>query len=297
MKPENKVKVSVIMGVYNQWDRDALRAAVMSILDQTFQEFEFIIYDDGSAPEAAGYLRELASLDPRILLIGREENHGLAFSLNACIARSRGVYIARMDADDISMPERLAVQYRFLEKHPEYAWCGCNAELFDENGVWGSRIMPRIPSDKDYLPFSPYVHPSVMYRSSLFEKNGGYQVSPETLRCEDYEIFMRLHRAGYQGYNIQMPLFRYREDQASFLKRKFCYRVNEAKLRYRNFRAMHLLFPFGWLYVLRPVLAGLLPAAALAGIKRRQSAYGEERDGREPEITVLQTHLAEKSPL
>ena len=142
MGAEFEKQVSVIMGVYNQWNREALQKAVKSILNQTLTDFEFIIYDDGSDPEVAGYIRELEKLDERIVLIGKEENHGLAFSLNMCIGAAKGKYIARMDADDIALPERLQVQYDFMEQHKEYAWCGCNTRLFDENGVWGERKMP-----------------------------------------------------------------------------------------------------------------------------------------------------------
>ena len=96
------VSISVIMGVYNQNDEKVLREAVDSILNQTFKDFEFIIYDDGSQPDAALILEKIKKIDPRIVLIGQEKNHGLAFSLNACIEQARGKYIARMDADDIS---------------------------------------------------------------------------------------------------------------------------------------------------------------------------------------------------
>ena len=219
MGAEFEKQVSVIMGVYNQWNREALQKAVKSILNQTLTDFEFIIYDDGSDPEVAGYIRELEKLDERIVLIGKEENHGLAFSLNMCIGAAKGKYIARMDADDIALPERLQVQYDFMEQHKEYAWCGCNTRLFDENGIWGERKMPELPSDKDYLPFSPFIHPTVMYRRKLFEKNEGYHVSPETLRCEDYEIFMRLHQLGYQGYNIQEPLLHMRAGSDMYKRR------------------------------------------------------------------------------
>ena len=228
-------QVSVIMGVYNQWERQILRDAVNSILQQTMSDLEFIIYDDGSDEEAGNYLRELVSLDKRIRLIGKEENHGLAFSLNQCIRKAKGKYIARMDADDISHPKRLEKQVEFLENHPEYMWCGTNTYLFDEQGVWGERQMPEIPKEKDYLKYSPYIHPSVMYRAEIFEKLEGYDESLETLRCEDYEIFMRFHQAGLKGYNLQENLFQYREDQISFQKRSMTARVNEAKLRYRNF--------------------------------------------------------------
>ena len=105
MGAEFEKQVSVIMGVYNQWNRGALQKAVKSILNQTLTDFEFIIYDDGSDPEVAGYIRELEKLDERIVLIGKEENHGLAFSLNMCIGAAKGKYIARMDADDIATGE------------------------------------------------------------------------------------------------------------------------------------------------------------------------------------------------
>lgn len=268
---DKQVAISVVMGVYNQWDRKALQDAVRSILTQTFTDFEFIIYDDGSHPEAAQYIKELETFDNRIILIGKEENHGLAFSLNACIRKAKGKYIARMDADDMSLPTRLQEQFDFLETHPEYGWCGTNTKLFDENGVWGERKMPECPTEKDYLKYSPYVHPTVMYRRTIFEENDAYKVSDETLRCEDYEIFMRLRRAGNKGYNIQKNLFCYRENKESFSKRKFKYRINEAKLRYRNFKAMGMLFPTGWLYVLRPIVGGILPNKLLKFLKRLEA--------------------------
>ena len=155
MGAEFEKQVSVIMGVYNQWNREALQKAVKSILNQTLTDFEFIIYDDGSDPEVAGYIRELEKLDERIVLIGKEENHGLAFSLNMCIGVAKGKYIARMDADDIALPERLQVQYDFMEQHKEYAWCGCNTRLFDENGVWGERKMPELRPIKTICRFLP----------------------------------------------------------------------------------------------------------------------------------------------
>lgn len=265
---EKQVKVSVIMGVYNQHDKKALNLAVKSILEQTFRDLEFIIWDDGSDEQAASYIRELAQMDERILVAGKEENRGLAFSLNECIRLAKGDYIARMDADDISLSQRLWIQYEFLEQHPEYAWCGCNAFLFDNQKIWGSRCMPKEPKDRHYLKFSPFVHPTVMFRKKVFDENEGYLESEETLRCEDYEIFMRLQKAGLRGYNLQKELFCYREDSVSYRKRKWVYRRNETALRLRNFRKMGLLFPFGWAYGLRPLFGGLLPSFAIAFLKR-----------------------------
>ncbi len=96
--------------------RGTAKGSKVHIEPDTLTDFEFIIYDDGSDPEVAGYIRELEKLDERIVLIGKEENHGLAFSLNMCIGAAKGKYIARMDADDIALPERLQVQYDFMEQ-------------------------------------------------------------------------------------------------------------------------------------------------------------------------------------
>lgn len=263
-------KISVIMGVYNQLNEKQLHSAVYSILTQTEEDLEFIIYDDGSAEQASSYISKLADIDPRIIIIGAKENNGLAFSLNECIKLARGKYIARMDADDVSYVERFRIQVEFLDNHPEYQWCGCNAELFDDKGVWGERKMPECPEKSDFLKYSPYIHPSVMYRAKLFEKAGLYNVSQETLRCEDYEMFMRFHEKGYRGYNIQMNLFGYREDRSSYGRRKFRYRVNEMKIRYRNFKKLKMLWPTGWIYVIRPIIGIFIPNQLIYKIKRRK---------------------------
>lgn len=266
-------EISVIMGIYNQFDKEALFSAVNSILSQSFRDFEFIIYDDGSHPEAAKYLAEVKELDERIVLIGREENNGLAFSLNECIDKTKGHYIARMDADDISLVNRLQIQKDFLDSHPEYSWCGTNAELFDEKEVWGYRRMPEKPALSDFLKFSPYMHPTVMFRREILIDANGYKVSELTTRCEDYELFMRLTKDGLQGYNIQEKLYQYREDNAEYAKRKLKYRYNEAVIRYKNFKKLGILWPFGWISVLRPLVAALLPDFLIAFWKRKESGY------------------------
>lgn len=263
-------KISVIMGVYNQLDEGQLHAAVNSILEQSETDFEFIIYNDGSVAEVTDRINKLKDLDDRIIILDAKENNGLAYSLNACIEKAQGLYIARMDADDISCIDRFKEQVKFLEEHLEYHWCGTNAVLFDEDGEWGERKMPEIPDNNDFLRFSPYIHPSVMYRAELFKEAGTYKVSKETLRCEDYEIFMRFHNQGYRGYNIQNTLFAYREERVSYNKRKVKYRINEAKIRYRNFKEMGMLTLKGWLYVLRPLVGIIIPNKLLYKIKRKK---------------------------
>ena len=279
MDRETAPKISVIMGIYNQWNREYLDQAVMSVLRQSFWDFEFIIYNDGSDPEVCGYLEKYVQMDERVVLINSPENHGLAYSLNTCIDLARGKYLGRMDDDDIWDRDRLAVQYEYMEAHPEIAYAGCNAKLIDERGVWGRRVMPEFPLKQSFLRFSPFIHPTVMIRRSIFDTQEAYRFSKDTWRCEDYELFMRLLKLGYRGANIQQELFFYRENPNSYRKRKFRYRMDEMKLRYRNFSDLGLLYPLGWLYVIRPLAAAIVPSGLIYGAKKlyhRQDRLGRE---------------------
>lgn len=289
----DEIIVSVLMGVYNQRDDAVLSRAVASILNQTLKKLELIIYDDGSDPETGAYIRKLAYLDPRIRVCGDRHNHGLAFALNACVDLARGRYLARMDADDVSAPERLERQYEFLKANPKYDWCGTNAQLFEDKFVWGCRRMPEEPSATDYLKYSPFIHPTVMFRREILVEHP-YTVSRKTRRCEDYELFLRLWRQGYHGYNLQESLFYYREDRNSFRRRSMGARIHEAEIRFHNFREMRLLFPVGWAYVLRPVAGGLAPNRLLAWLKRRESGYGRDTMG--AAASVLPEAAEEESP-
>ena len=286
-----KPLISVIMGVYNQWDIEALKRAVNSVLAQTASDFEFIIWDDGSEQWVSDELRKLCVLDKRIILAGRDENKGLAFSLNECIKLAKGKYIARMDADDECLPERFAKQVEFLEANTEYSWCGTCAELFDEKGVWGYRHMPEVPNAKDYYRYSPYIHPSVMFRREIFNDENGYLVSPETLRCEDYEMFMNFSSKGLKGFNLPDVLFRYRETDDSYHRRKFINRLNESKIRFRCFKKMGILLPVGFLYVFRPIVGFLMPSGFIGMIKRTEGvrAMKGRRQIIEPEYDIRRT--------
>lgn len=256
----------------------------MSILNQSFRDFEFIIYDDGSDEELAQSLQKYQELDGRVVLISNPVNHGLAYSLNTCIDVARGKYLARMDDDDISHRFRLQVQYDYMEQHPETGFIGCNAGLLDELGVWGYRKMPEQPETRTFLKFSPFIHPTVMIRREVLEQGGTYREGKENWRCEDYELFMRLHQQGYQGRNLQQVLFYYREDRNSYTKRKVCYRLDEFHLRYRNFKELGILFPIGWLYAVRPLAAAAVPGGLIYRVKKfyhRQDMRDEKRKRRE----------------
>lgn len=282
---KNIPQISVLMSVYNQKKPEQLEAAIQSVLKQTFTDFEFIIYNDGSDEETSARLQKYIDVDKRIRLIEDEVNRGLAYSLNACIDVAKGKYLARMDDDDICDPDRFMVQYDYLERHKDIALVGCNAKLIDDKGVWGIRQMPKYPDEKSFLRFSPFIHPTVMIRREVLEATNGYNASKETLRCEDYELFMRLWKEGYKGYNIQLDLFSYREERTSYKKRKFKYRMDEMRLRYRNFKELGLLFPFGWVYVLRPVLAAFVPGTFILQMKKMKHLQDKKYERKQIETT------------
>lgn len=264
-------KISVLMGTYNE-KRALAAAAIDSILKQTYQEFEFLICDDGSEKEFYRWLYNYCKKDERIKLLRNKKNRGLAVALNRCLYSAVGSYIARMDADDVSAEKRLEKQIAFLHQHKEYALVGCNAQLIDRNGVWGERRLQKIPDRRAFLHTSPFIHPSIMMRREVLEKIHGYSESIMALRVEDYEMFMRLYAAGYQGYNIQENLFLYREDRGSFGKRKYRYRLNECMIRYQGFRSLKIR-KGNFRYIVKPLLAGLIPAGILRKMHIRKFGY------------------------
>lgn len=203
-------------------------------------------------------------------MIRNEENMGLAFSLNQCIGEARGKYLARMDADDISLPDRLKREVDFLERHAEYAWVGSNAGVFDNETIWGTLVMAKEPNQYNFLPFSPFIHPTVMFRRELFAGGGGYEVTQETLRCEDYELFLRLYQQGLRGYNLQEELLLYRQSASSYKKRTWLTRWNEAKIRARYFQGMDIPKWMQLMYMSRPLATGLLPYPVVAYYKKKR---------------------------
>lgn len=265
--------ISVIMGIYNPSDPETLEQAINSILIQTYQDFEFLIYDDGSEKEKAVVLEQLVKKDARIRLLRGETNKGLAHALNECLAIAKGEYIARMDGDDICAPERLWKQKEFLDHHSEYAFVGCSARLFDEEGIWGCRKMVERPTKREIIKYSPYIHPSVMFRKNRLKEVGGYLEAKETRRCEDYELFMRLYSKGFYGYNLEEALFFYHESRAHYDKRNFTQRIAEMKIRYRGFQAMGVLNMKTILYVLKPVVMLFLPEKIRNTIRNKNRKY------------------------
>ncbi len=201
----NTPKVSVIMPVYN--GEKYLREAIESILSQTFKNFEFIIINDGSTDKTEDII--LSYRDPRIVYIKNEINLKIVETLNKGLAYASGEYIARMDADDISLPDRLKMQVNYMDRHKNVGVCGCSIEIFGEEKIlhWsGSK------NDKDIkakLFFNTqFAHPTVMMRRSIFLKNN-FNYSVLHIGAEDYALWTTMAKAT-DFYNLQKILLRYR---------------------------------------------------------------------------------------
>ncbi len=175
--------VSVVMGTYEP-DLSELSAAVRSIRMQTLSSWELLICDDGSTEETYRNIKKLAACDPRIRVSRNSKNRGLAYALNRCILHAGGEFIARMDADDISRPERFMKQVKFLRENPEYMWVSGAADLFEGKRVWGSAYRPEMPDARSFLHSSPYIHPAVMFRREVFFSSAcPEEPSAERLKC------------------------------------------------------------------------------------------------------------------
>ena len=183
--------VSVILPVYN--GERFLREAIDSILSQTFRDFELIVIDDGSIDSSPSILAECTRHDKRVHVHMEPRNRGLVDSLNLGLRMAQGKYIARMDADDISLPDRLARQVDYLEINPEIGVLGTQMRIIDQLGATiGQYALPVSHNQIAWaLMFeSSFAHPTVMMQKRLLERAGGY--NPLFYTTEDHELWTRL---------------------------------------------------------------------------------------------------------
>lgn len=193
--PHDTPRVSVILPAYNA--ARYIESAVRSVLDQTFTDFELIVIDDGSKDDTGVILEAIAAGDDRLKVV-RRENRGLVATLNEMIDRSSAGLIARMDADDLCLPDRLAKQVAFMDAHPDVVLLGGAYWLIDGDGRRLTTIIP--PADDTTLQESalvgktPVCHPLAVYRKAAVQVVGGYRA--ETMLAEDLDLWLRLGEVG-----------------------------------------------------------------------------------------------------
>jgi len=234
MKTDDTPLVSVLMPVYN--GEKYLKEAIDSILNQTYTNFEFIIINDGSTDKSEEII--LSYTDTRINYISNSANIKLIKTLNVGLNAATGKYICRMDADDVSMPNRLEVQVDFMENHPEYVMTGSYVHTIDDMGERQTTI-EYYTKDEDLrfalLQYCPFIHPSVIICNDILKKNN-YHYLEDYLHAEDYHLWTILAEEGKVA-NIPLFLLDYRvhNQQISSMHEEFqikqMKRIQEAHLR------------------------------------------------------------------
>lgn len=200
--------VSVIMSVYN--GEDYLSQSIQSILQQTLKDYEFIIVDDASTDNSYEIMQPYARTDGRILVIRNSSNLGLAQSLNIALNHSRGTFIARMDADDIAVENRLEIQVRYLRENQEVVLTGSSIYLIDlqNNIISKSETITNPEILRKLINYQNIsAHPTWMFRREILQDLKGYRDLPTS---QDYDFLMRLFSLNYKISNIDTPLLYYR---------------------------------------------------------------------------------------
>lgn len=253
----NPPKVSVIMGVYNC--KESVSNAIDSILAQTFSDWELIICDDGSTDGTDVVLQKYEAENPgKIICLRNEHNKKLAYSLNRCLMAAKGEYIARMDADDKSLPNRLQKQVKFLDGNPEYALVGGATEIFDGNSIIGIRIPKAIPDTRDVLFGPTFLHPTIMMRKYAYDILNGYTELERAEQVEDWDLWLRFFSFGFKGYNLQEPVLVYYEPIDDHKKRTFSRTLNCVKTARAGYAMLHIS---KWQYIFsyKPILMFFAP--------------------------------------
>lgn len=185
--------VTILLPVYNQ--QQYIGACIESLLSQTFTDFELLIINDGSTDDSARICKGYD--DPRIRLLHNDHNRGIIYTLNRGLEQAKAPLIARMDADDLAMPKRLALQHSYMQKHPEIGGVASWIIKIDESGKKLRDVSELINDDPTYVAWrlmydNPIAHTTMMFPTGLVREMGGY--SKKALHTEDYDLWSRIHR-------------------------------------------------------------------------------------------------------
>lgn len=180
-------RISVLMTAYNA--EKYIAQAIESILNQTYTDYEFIIINDGSTDDTPNIIQKYADQDSRIIFVDNKQNQGLIAVLNQGLDMAHGEFIARMDADDISLPQRFEKQIAYLDMNPEVGVLGTLIHGFDAMDAEGIQIP--VVTVFDLLKQNYIAHPSVMMRKEVLDKYS-LRYNPEYKHCEDLELWSRM---------------------------------------------------------------------------------------------------------
>jgi glycosyltransferase involved in cell wall biosynthesis len=269
-------RVSVVTTVYN--GEPYADRAIPGILAQTFEDFEYILVDDGSTDRTPDILRDLAGRDPRVRIFS-PGRRGVAAAANYGIAQARGEYIARQDFDDRSYPERLRLQVALLDAHPEVGVVGGYYVLVDENR--DERYVRMAPTDHSAIVASmarsiPFANTLVAFRRSVWAEAGGY---PEVADLEDLLLWLNVAKLGWRFGNVPELLGEHYVHPSSFFHRSFKYADRQRNLARVQAQVVRELGLPAWMYLFAAGrYAYAYSPARLKRLLRRTLGGSRERD-------------------
>ncbi len=252
----HNLRISVLIGIFNC--ASTLIEALDSLYAQTFQDFKIILCEDGSSDNTYQVAQEYASKHDNIILIKNEKNMGLNFTLNHCLEYADTEYVARMDGDDISLPDRFEKEINFLDQHPEYAVVSGPMIYFDEKGDYRTGRGRGEIRKEDFIHGTPICHAPCMARTKVFKDVGGYTVDDRLLRVEDYHLWFKIFSSGHKLYMLSEPIYKMRDDRNAFKRRTWKNRKNEAFVKHIGFKMIGLPW-YTQIYVLRPIITHFMP--------------------------------------
>lgn len=232
-------KVSIIMACYNC--SKTLNKAIDSILAQTYTNWVMICCNDGSKDNTLNILHNYQLQYPdKFVILQNDRNRKLPYSLNHCLEHVKTELVARMDADDWSMPDRLEKQVSFLQEHPEFDLVGTGIRVSTGKTILTTIIQPMVPVPEDMLHCNCFSHATIMTYKRVYDALNGYSLDPSVERCEDLDLWSRFFAVGFHGYNLSDELYVILEDENAVRRRDLKNRLNTAKTLMSAFKRMNL---------------------------------------------------------
>lgn len=262
------IRITVIMGIYNC--ADTLVEALDSLYAQTYQNFKIVLCEDGSSDNTYEVAKAYADKHDNIKLVRNEKNKGLNITLNHCLEYADTEYVARMDGDDLSKPDRFEKEIKFLDEHPEYAVVSTAMDYFDNHGVFMTGRGQGEIKKEHFLRGTPICHAPCMARTKVIRAVGGYSVDEKLLRVEDYHLWFKVFAAGYKLYSMDEPLYQMRDDRNAVARRTWKGYVNVFRVMRSGFKMIGLPWYYQF-YSLRPIIIGLLPIWLYNQLHRRKN--------------------------
>lgn len=254
------------MSVYN--GEEFLRDSILSVLEQTYADFEFIIINDCSTDGTIKILAEFQKTDSRIKILNNTENLGLTKSLNKAILESSGEYLARLDAGDISLLDRLEKQVAFLDQNPEVGLLGSFMDIINTSGKIIKKVKYPIDNEtlkKVLIQYNPFVHSSIMFRREVAARVGFYDENFKY--AQDYNFYFKLF-SYTQFANIPDFLVQYRHMPKSITSTKNKQQMFFANKARKYAIAQGYYSKFNYLYVFKNYIVSLIPTKFKFFIKK-----------------------------